>query len=394
MDNFETADIEGVDRIFCNGKEIILIGTAHVSKESALLVTRVIESERPDTVCVELCETRLQSIRDKDAWRNMDIIKVIREKKAMFLLMNLVLASFQKRIAEKFEIKPGQEMINAIEAAEKIDARVFPADRAIQTTLTRVWRSMGLWERMKLMFQMVFSLGNTDAVTEAEIERMKQEDILQTLLADMKRSHPVLERILIDERDQFLAETIRTAPGDRIVAVAGAGHVPGIKRYLADNTPVDMAELTRIPRGGNFGKIMKWLIPLAILVLFGAGFFIKGKGGGADMIWLWIAANGLFAGLGAIAALAHPWTILTSILAAPVTSLNPMIAAGWVSGLVEAISRKPKVKDLESIPVDILSVRGFWRNNVTRILLVVVFTNLGSSIGTMAAIPLMLKVIG
>ncbi|ACN14347.1 TraB [Desulforapulum autotrophicum HRM2] len=394
MDNIATADLEGVDRIFCNGKEIILIGTAHVSKESALLVTRVIESERPDTVCVELCETRLQSIRDKDAWRNMDIIKVIREKKAMFLLMNLMLASFQKRIAEKFEIKPGQEMINAIEAGEKIDARIFPADRAIQTTLTRVWRSMGLWERLKLMFQMVFSLGNTDEITEEEIERMKQEDILQTLLADMKRSHPILERILIDERDQFLAETIRTAPGDRIVAVAGAGHVPGIKRYLADSTAVDMDELTRIPRGGNFGKIMKWLIPLAILVLFGAGFFIKGKGGGTDMIWMWIAANGLFAGLGAVAALAHPWTILTSILAAPLTSLNPMIAAGWVSGLVEAISRKPKVKDLESIPVDILTVRGFWRNNVTRILLVVVFTNLGSSIGTMAAIPLMLKVIG
>ena len=394
MDKLATANLEGVDRIFCNGKEIILIGTAHVSKESARLVTQVIESERPDTVCVELCQTRLRSIRDQEAWRNMDIIKVIREKKAMFLLMNLMLASFQKRIAEKFDIKPGQEMINAIEAAESVDARVFPADREIQTTLTRVWRSMGLWERLKLMFQMVFSLGNTDEITEQEIERMKQEDILQTLLADMKRSHPILERILIDERDQFLAQTIRTAPGDRIIAVAGAGHVPGIKRYLADNASVDMDELTRIPRGGNVGKIIKWLIPLAILVLFGAGFFMKGKGGGTDMIWMWIAANGLFAGLGAVAALAHPWTILTSILAAPVTSLNPMIAAGWVSGLVEAISRKPKVKDLESIPVDILSVRGFWRNNVTRILLVVVFTNLGSSIGTMAAIPLMLKVIG
>lgn len=394
MDNLETADLEGVDRIFCNKKEIILIGTAHVSKESARLVTQVIESERPDTVCVELCETRLRSIRDQEAWRNMDIIKVIREKKAMFLLMNLMLASFQKRIAEKFDIKPGQEMINAVEAAEKVDARVFPADREIQTTLTRVWRSMGLWERLKLMFQMVFSLGNTDEITEAEIERMKQEDILQTLLADMKRSHPILEKILIDERDQFLAESIRTAPGDRIVAVAGAGHIPGIKRYLADNTPVDMNELTRIPKGGNIGKIIKWLIPLAIVVLFGAGFFMKGKGGGTDMIWMWIAANGLFAGLGAVAALAHPWTILTSILAAPLTSLNPMIAAGWVSGLVEAISRKPKVKDLESIPADILTVRGFWRNNVTRILLVVVFTNLGSSIGTMAAIPLMLKVIG
>ncbi|MBI9091540.1 MAG: TraB/GumN family protein [Desulfobacterium sp.] len=392
MDNLEATDHEGIDRISCNGKEIILIGTAHVSKESAKLVTDVIENERPDTVCVELCATRLRSIRNKEEWRNMDIVKVIREKKALLLLMNLMLASFQKRIATKFDIKPGQEMINAVEAAEKIEALIVPADRDIQTTLTRVWRSMGLWKKLKLIFQLVFSLGNSDEITEEEIEEMKQEDMLKTLLSDMKRSHPVLEKVLIDERDQFLAETIRTSPGETIVAVVGAGHAPGIKRYMANNTPIDLDELSQIPKAGNFGKIMKWLIPLAIVVLFAAGFFMKGKGVGTDMIWLWIAANGIFAGLGALVALAHPYTIITSILAAPLTSLNPMIAAGWVSGLVEAISRKPKVKDLESIPEDILSVRGFWRNNVTRILLVVVFTNLGSTIGTMTAIPLMLKV--
>ncbi|MCP4118997.1 MAG: TraB/GumN family protein [Desulfobacteraceae bacterium] len=393
IDTIEAANSEEIDRISCNGKEIILIGTAHVSRESAKLVTDVIENERPDTVCVELCATRLRSIRNKEEWRNMDIVKVIREKKALLLLMNLMLASFQKRIATKFDIKPGQEMINAVEAAEKIEAQVIPADRDIQTTLTRVWRSMGLWKKLKLMFQLVFSLGNSDEITEEEIEEMKQEDILKTLLSDMKRSHPTLEKVLIDERDQYLAETIRTAPGEKIVAVVGAGHAPGIKRYMANNTPIDLGELSRIPKAGNMGKIMKWVIPLAIVVLFAAGFFMKGKGAGTDMIWLWIAANGIFAGLGALVALAHPYTIITSILAAPLTSLNPMIAAGWVSGLVEAISRKPKVKDLESIPDDILSVRGFWRNNVTRILLVVVFTNLGSSIGTMTAIPLMLKVI-
>ena len=307
--------------------------------------------------------------------------------------MNLMLASFQKRIAKNFDIKPGQEMINAIESAKEIGARIIPADRDIQTTLTRVWRSMGLWEKLKLMFQLVLSLGNSDEITEEEIESMKQEDILSTLLADMKSSHPILEKILIDERDQFLADTIRNAPGERIVAVVGAGHVPGIKRYIASSAPIDRDELTRIPKGGNFGKAMKWLIPMAILVLFGAGFFMKGTDAGADMIWLWIAANAIFAGLGAMAALAHPYTIITSMVAAPITSLNPMIAAGWVSGLVEAIARKPKVMDLESIPEDILSVRGFWRNNVTRILLVVIFTNLGSSIGTITAIPLMLKVI-
>ena len=393
MENSIKETSKTIHRIQDSGREICLIGTAHVSRDSAELVREVILEEKPDTVCVELCQTRLASIRDKEKWRDMDIVKVIKEKKALLLLMNLMLASFQKRIAEKFDIKPGQEMINAVEAAQEVDAALIPSDREIQTTLSRVWRSMGFWAKIKLMFQLVFSLGASEEITEEEIEKMKQEDILQTLLADVKKSHPVIERVLIAERDQFLAKKILDSPGEKIVAVVGAGHVPGIKRHMESRTSIDLDELNSIPQGGSMGKILKWLIPGAILFLFAAGFFMKGKGAGTDMIWLWIGANGIFAGLGAIAALAHPLTILSSVLAAPLTSLNPMIAAGWVSGLVEAVSRKPKVRDLESIPQDILSVRGFWRNNVTRILLVVVFTNLGSTIGTMTAIPLMLKAI-
>ena len=382
-----------IDRISFNGKEITLIGTAHVSRESAQLVKDIIHEEKPDTVCVELCHSRLKSIRDNDNWRNMDIVNVIKEKKAMLLLMNLMLASFQKKIAEKFDIKPGQEMINAIEAAEEEGATLIPADREIQVTLTRVWRSMGPWEKTKLMFQLMLSMGSSDEITEEEIEQMKQEDLLQTLLADVKKSHPIMEKVLIAERDQFLAAKISTAPGNHIVAVVGAGHAPGIRKHLASGGPIDTDTLTDIPPAGKLGKVLKWLIPVAIIALMALGFFMKGAEAGTDMIWLWIAANGIFAGIGAIAALAHPYTIISAIVAAPLTSLNPMIAAGWVSGLVEAMSRKPKVKDLESIPNDILSIKGFWRNNVTRILLVVVFTNLGSTIGTMTAIPLMLKMI-
>jgi pheromone shutdown-related protein TraB len=385
-------DSRMIDRIDLEGRELILVGTAHVSRDSAELVTRVIESHRPDTVCVELCATRLKSIRDAENWKNMDIVKVIREKKALLLLMNLLLASFQKRIAGKFDIRPGQEMINAVTAAEKAGIPVEPIDREIQTTLSRVWRTMGFWAKVKLLFQLAFSLGGADEITEEDVERMKQEDILKTLLSDVKKSHPVIEKILIDERDQFLAQKLRQTRGSRIVAVVGAGHAPGIRRYLASGEPVSLADLNRVPPGGSLGTVLKWLIPAAILVLFAAGFFMKGKGAGTEMIWAWILANGVFAGLGALAALAHPWTILTAMVAAPITSLNPMIAAGWVSGLVEALSRKPKVRDLESLPDDILSVRGFWRNNVTRILLVVVFTNLGSTIGTVTAIPWMLRI--
>ncbi|GAB6145405.1 TraB/GumN family protein [Desulfocicer niacini] len=380
-----------IDRIHLDGKEIILIGTAHVSRESARLVTEIIHQEKPDTVCVELCDSRLKSIRDNESWRNMDIVKVIKEKKAMLVLMNLMLASFQKKIAEKFDIKPGQEMINAIDAAKKEGAVLIPADREIQITLTRVWRNMGTWEKIKLMFQLMLSMGSSDEITEEEIEQMKQEDLLQSLLADVKKSHPIMEKVLIAERDQFLAAKIKSAPGQRIVAVVGAGHAPGIKRHLAAVTTIDTDDLTNIPPAGKIGKVLKWLLPGAIVLLMAVGFFMKGADAGTDMIWLWITANGIFAGIGAIVALAHPYTILSAIVAAPITSLNPMIAAGWVSGLVEAMSRKPKVRDLESIPGDILSIRGFWRNNVTRILLVVVFTNLGSTIGTMTAIPLMLR---
>ena len=382
-----------VDFLTCNGKQIILIGTAHVSRQSAKLVEDTIHEQNPDTVCVELCETRLASLKDADRWRNMDIVKVIREKKALMLFMNLLLASFQKKMADKFDIKPGQEMINAIKAAENINARLIPADREIQVTLSRVWRGMGFWEKIKFMSSLVFSFGAADDIKEEDIEKMKQEDILQTLLADVKKTHPIIEKTLIDERDQFLAEKIRTAPGEKIVAVVGAAHAPGIKKYLFSNDGIDLSELNRIPPAGKIGQFLKWAIPAAIFFLIIIGFAMKGKSVGADMIWIWIIVHGLLAGLGALLALAHPLTILSAAVAAPLTVLHPMIAAGWVSGLVEAFVRKPKVKDLESIPQDIGSIKGFWRNNVTRILLVVVFTNLGTSIGTFTAVPLMLKLV-
>jgi pheromone shutdown-related protein TraB len=220
---------------------------------------------------------------------------------------------------------------------------------------------------------------------------MKQEDVLQSLLADVGQSLPVIKDILIDERDQYLTHKIRTAPGNKIVAVVGAGHVPGIKNNWT--THIDLEALEQIPPKKRTFRILKWLFPLAIVALVVVGFYRGGTHAGKDMITWWVLANGILAGLGAVIAWAHPLTILSSVIAAPLTSLNPMIAAGWVSGLVEAFSRKPKVRDFENLPEDILSIRGFWKNNITRILLVVVFTNLGSSIGTFVAIPLMVKVL-
>lgn len=380
-----------IHRLDFENKEIILLGTAHVSKESAQLVKDVIEEEKPDTVCVELCESRYQAIRQKEMWQDTDIVKVIREKKSFLLLANLLLASFQKRIAKKLNIKPGQEMIQAIESGEAAGAKIHLADRDIRITLSRTWRTMGLWSKLKLFFQLILSIGEVDEISEEDIEKIKQKDVLETLLADVGKSLPVVKDILIDERDRYLAYKIRTAPGNKIVAVVGAGHVPGIKKYW--DVDVDIKTLDHLPPKGKAFGILKWIIPAAILVLLFSGFFYGGANTGKDMIKWWILANGLLAGLGAVIAFAHPFTILSSVLAAPLTSLNPMIAAGWVSGLVEAFSRKPKVKDIENLPEDILSIRGFWKNKVTRILLVVVFTNLGSALGTFVAIPLMWKVL-
>lgn len=389
MDNTNNPNM--VHHLTLGDKEFMILGTAHVSRESAETVASIIQEERPDTVCVELCQSRYLSIRQKDRWLDMDIVRVIRDKKAFLLLTNLLLASFQKRIAKKLDINPGQEMIQAIKSADETGANIELIDRDIRVTLSRTWNAMGFWGKLKLMFHLLLSLGQVDDIKEEDIERMKQEDILESLLAEVGNSLPVLKNILIDERDMYLSQKIRQSQGKKILAVVGAGHVAGIKRNW--DREIDLEELEIIPPQKKITTALKWIVPAAVIALFIYGFSRGGAGAGSNMILLWIMANGILAGLGALLALAHPYTIISSVLAAPLTSLNPMIAAGWVSGLVEAFSRKPKVKDLESLHEDILTVRGFWKNNVTRILLVVVFTNFGSMLGTMVAVPLMLKVL-
>ncbi|MGD8989089.1 MAG: TraB/GumN family protein [Syntrophobacterales bacterium] len=370
-------------------KEVNLIGTAHVSSQSADLVAQVIKEIKPDTVCVELCESRYQSLTQESRWQNTNLIKVIREKKAFLLLSNLMLAHFQKKIGLKLGSKPGEEMLRAIRAAEEMGASVRLADRDIRTTLSRTWRFMGLWTKVKLLAQIISSAGEVDSLTQEDIEEMKKKDALEALLSEMGEELPEIKSILIDERDQYLAHRIRTAQGQKIVAVVGAGHVPGIQSYW--NLPVDIDELGKIPPKSRLTTCLKWLIPMLIVGLFILGFFTAGTATGAHMIKWWVLANGVLAGLGAAIALGHPLTVLSAVLASPLTSLNPMIAAGWVSGLVEAFLGKPRVRDFENLPEDISSLKGFWKNKITRILLVVVFTNIGSSVGTFVAIPLMVK---
>jgi pheromone shutdown-related protein TraB len=300
-----------------------------------------------------------------------------------------MLASFQKRIGDKLGIKPGEEMMQAVKSAEVVGSAVHLADREIRITLSRAWRLMGFWTKIKLMAQLLVSMGDMDDIKEEDIEEMKKQDVLESVLSEIGSTLPELKSIIIDERDQYLTSKIRSAPGNKIVAVVGAGHIPGIKKYWDQD--IDIAKLEEMPPKSKITDVLKWGIPALIIAIIIIGFFFAGASTGVEMVKYWVFANAILAGLGATAALAHPLTILTAIVASPITSLNPMIAAGWVAGLVEVILGKPKVKDFESLTSDILSLKGFWRNKITRILMVVVFTNLGSSLGAFVAIPLMAK---
>ncbi|WP_088105849.1 TraB/GumN family protein [Halalkalibacter urbisdiaboli] len=370
---------QNVTRLTVDGKEIILLGTAHVSKQSAEQVKELVETEKPDTVCIELDEQRYQSMMDQDRWKSMDIFKVIKEKKATLLLMNLVISSFQKRIAKQYEIKPGQEMIQGIESAEKIGANLVLADRNIQITFARIWSGVGLMGRARLLMEIIGSIFSKDEITEEELEKLKSEDMLNSMLHDFTVNFPKLKVPLIDERDQFLAQKIKEAPGNKIVAVLGAAHVPGIKEEIKKDH--DLQALSVRPKKSNAPKLIGWLIPIFILAIIGYAF-LANPDAGVDLTMSWILWNGFFAALGAAIAFGHPLTILASFIVAPFTSLYPLLAAGWFSGIAEAYFRRPKVADFENLSDDVFTLKGFWSNKVTRILLVVVLTNVGSTLGT------------
>ncbi|WP_163583254.1 TraB/GumN family protein [Gracilibacillus saliphilus] len=373
---------ENITRIELDGKEYILIGTAHVSKQSAEQVKRVIEQEQPDSICVELDKQRYQSIVKGSTWRDMDIFQVIKEKKATLLLMNLAISSFQKRMAKQFGINPGQEMIQGIESADEIGAELVLADRNIQITFARIWRSIGLKGKMMLLTQVLAGVFSKESISEEELEKMKTQDSIDSVLREFSEAFPRLKKPLIDERDQYLAQKIKKAPGEKIVAVLGAAHVPGITKEIQKNH--DLKKLTKLPPKSNVPKIIGWSIPLIIIALIAYTFWSNPVAGWQQVV-SWLIWNGGFSALGVALAFGHPLSILTALIAAPITSLNPLIAAGWFAGFVQALVKRPHVSDFEALADDVHTVKGFWNNKVTRILLIIVFANLGSTLGTIIA---------
>lgn len=380
-----------INRISLDNREILLIGTAHVSHESVDEVKQKIEEENPGRVCIEIDEGRYQSIIDEESWKKLDIHQALKQKKGFLMIASLILGSFQKKIGADIGIRPGEEMKIAAEAAVAKGIPFSFSDRPIQITLQRAWAKSNLWNKMKLLSSLIASAFTTEKVDKSDIEELKNSNALQGMMEELADYLPSVKEVLIDERDRYLATSIFDTKEEKIVAVVGAGHGPGILRWLEklNNKEVstDISDISVVPPKRAYEKAIPWIIPVVIVGIIAAGFFKSGVTVGLKMILVWILANGIPSALGAIIAAAHPFTILISFVAAPITSMNPTIGVGFVSGLLESTFRKPRIKDLENLQDDAASVKGWYKNRVLRILLVFLLSSLGSAIGTWWAIP-------
>jgi pheromone shutdown-related protein TraB len=383
MTTLENADIH---RVTIDNQEFILVGTAHISQESVDTVNEVIRAENPDTVCVELDEQRYRALSNPRHWESLNLIQVLKQGQAPFLLANLALASFQKRMGLQTGVKPGAELAAAAATAEELGIEIQLVDREIRTTLLRAWRKAGFWKKMTLISTLIASMFDSQELNEEELAKLRQSDTLTAMLDEMADVLPTVKTILVDERDAFMAHKISKSPGEKIVAIVGAAHMPGILKKLGqDFSSEELKELSVIPEKTSFSKVVPWLVPAVVVVLFIVGFMTGNTQQLADAAIAWILANGVLSALGALIALGHPLTILAAFIAAPITSLNPTIGAGFVTGLVQAFIAPPQVKDMEHVAEDISVLSGWWRNRLTRVLLVFFFSSIGSAIGTMVA---------
>ena len=373
-----------------NGRQFILIGTAHISKESCEEVKKNIIEKQPDCVAIELDADRYKSLNDPESWRNLDIIKVLKKKQGFLLLANLVLSSFQKRMGSNVGVKPGDEMRAADATAKELNIPCELVDRPIQTTLRRAWSENSFWGKCKLLSALLASaFGKEEEVSDTEIENLKNRSEMDKMMSELSDYMPTVKRVLIDERDRYLASHIWTAKGNKVLAVLGAGHLPGVEKNLellaGGKLSADTSDIDKIPPKTTFAKIAGWIIPAVIIGAIVAGFIFGGIRKGSDMVGTWVIWNGALAGIGTLLALGHPLSILVAVIGAPLTSLCPLVGVGIFTGITQASICKPKVCDLETLIDDVSSVKSFYKNRILRVLLVFILSSLGSSIGTFVA---------
>lgn len=380
---------------FDNGNKIHLVGTAHVSKNSAEEVKRIIEEENPDRVCIELDEGRMKSKKKENSWEDMDLRKAFKEGKGFLLLANTALSSFQKRMGAQTGSDPGAEILGAADLAKEKGIPLSLCDREIQTTFKRAWGKSSFWNKCKLLATLISAVFSKEKISEEELEELKKEDTLESMMKEMSKELPSIKEVLIDERDEYLATSIYNEEGKNKVAVIGAGHTQGIintlekleKGVIKDNRE----ELCKIPPKGKVGKIMQWVVPILIVLVVILGIVLKGWDQGLKAFLVWVVVNSsttfVFSLLGGGAIL----TALLSGITAPFFAINPVLGVGMFAGIWQATFKKPKVKDFESISEDALKFKGWYKNRILRCLLVFLFSSIGSVLGTLVGFPFFLS---
>jgi len=373
---------QDVEVVHADGREFLLVGTAHISQESVELVRTVIEHENPDCVCIELDDQRYEALSQEERWDQLDLREIIRNRQLATLLVNLVLASYQRRLGMKLGVKPGSELLEASRVAEERGIPIALCDRDIRVTLRRAWNSLGWWSKAQLASTMLMSAFDRTELSEEDLREIRRKDVLSEMMNELGDMMPALKRVLIDERDAFLAQRIRESEGQRVVAIVGAGHIAGMRAALNANEAIDTDAINQIPSVSPAWKWVGWAIRAVIIaarVTIGA---TKGSTAMGENALYWFVANALPTAIGGVAALAHPLTILVAGLAAPFTSLTPVIGAGYVAAFVQTWLRPPLVREFRTVGEDIAELSHWWQNRLLKIFLVFVLTTLGSLLGT------------
>ncbi len=365
-----------------DGRRFLVVGTAHISRESAELVERVIAAERPDCVCIELDARRYEALAHRTTLEALDLKTIIRNRQLAPLMLNLLLSAYQRQLGGVLGVMPGSELLAAAETAERAGIPVRLCDRDVRITLRRAWGALSLWRRAELIASLAGAAFESPQLDEEELRRLRQQDVLSRLMRELGEAFPGIKEVLIDERDAYLATRVREAPGERVLAVVGAGHVAGMAQALRAGTRADLAALETLPPPSRLGAIAGWSLPVLIVAGLVAIGLRQGAAAVGDNAVFWILATGLPGLLGAALALAHPLTLLATFLSAPITTLSPLLGVGYVAAFVQAYVRPPLVREIQSVADDVRVPRLWWGNRLLRICLVFLLSTIGTSIGT------------
>lgn len=373
---------EDVHIVHKDNREFIIVGTAHISRQSADLVREVIENEKPDVVCVELDEKRLKALSEKNRWENLDLRQIIKNKQLSTLMVNLILSSYQKKLGEKLGVTPGTELLEAVETANENNIPVELCDREARVTLRRAWHSMNLWQKSKFLSGGLAGIFEKQELTEEKLAELRNKDVLSEMMDEIGKAMPVLKKVIIDERDQYIAQKMKDSKGKKVVSVVGAGHVKGIVKYIENNGEVDLKSIEVIPESSLLSKLLGWGIPFIIVAsIFYIGFS-QGITEAGNNALFWILACGIPSAIGAVISIAHPLTILASFVSAPITSLSPLIGVGYVAAFVQAYMQPPIVKEFQEVSKDFRKIGKWWKNRLLKVFLVFILSSIGGVIGT------------